>query len=178
MPSDFSQSHHEGRRGETRSNKSKILSEVSNDLEKSHLSSSGLMKQKSIVNQMNKSTDYFTSAGREKSMSTKTRPILNGLSLHPEAKVLMTSAEGVPSNEQQNLRSSSEYPRNPTLQKTISRSSERPFSEKVLPEVIEEEDLMMPGDFKKEKYEIKIDKATIDFEMHDPIFSLSGPIAE
>jgi len=44
--------------------------------------------------------------------------------------------------------------------------------------LIDEDDLMMPGDFKKEKYEVKMGEHTADFDMNDPIFSVTIPVSE
>ena len=64
----------------------------------------------------------------------------------------------------------------PQLLKARSNQPVNPYSEKVLPQVIEEEDLMMPGDFKKDKYEIKLGgEQTVDFDYRDPIFNLTAP---
>jgi hypothetical protein len=35
---------------------------------------------------------------------------------------------------------------------------------------------MLPGQYKKEKYEIKIGSKNFDFDVNDPIFSRKGPI--
>ena len=44
------------------------------------------------------------------------------------------------------------------------------FAERVLPQIFDENDLMLPGDFRKEKYEVKIGDKTRDFDVADRIF--------
>ena len=55
------------------------------------------------------------------------------------------------------------------------------YSEKVLPQIFQDdEDIlsMMPGQFRKDKYEIKLGSKAIDFELSDNIFKLQGPIGQ
>jgi hypothetical protein len=51
------------------------------------------------------------------------------------------------------------------------------FSEKVLPAILDDDDIhsMIPGQFRKDKYEIKIGLKSIDFDLNDKIFSLESP---
>lgn len=51
------------------------------------------------------------------------------------------------------------------------------FSEKILPQLLEDDELMMPGHFSKEKYEIKVGRAlTLDFDCNNPIFQLTEQV--
>jgi len=42
----------------------------------------------------------------------------------------------------------------------------------------QDETIQMPGDFKKEKYEIKIGQMTLDFDVGEAIFSLTEGITK
>ena len=41
----------------------------------------------------------------------------------------------------------------------------------------ERKDLCIPGDYKTDKYQIKVNDQIFDMDFEDPIFRLTGPVA-